>query len=105
VRSIAHPSGRLLGRRDGYEIDLDTLARVAVETGTFLEINGSPDRLDLNAQCARRAVALGATVVICSDSHRTGEFENLRRGIAEARRGWLRAVDVANCRQWEDLRR
>jgi DNA polymerase (family X) len=104
VRSIAHPSGRLLGRRDGYEIDLDTLAQVAVETGTYLEINGSPDRLDLNAQSARRAVALGATVVISSDSHRTGEFENLRQGVAEARRGWLRALDIANCRPWDAIR-
>ncbi len=105
VRSIAHPSGRLLGRRDGYEIDVDTLARLAVETDTYLEINGSPDRLDLDARSARRAVQLGAKVVISSDSHRTGEFENLRHGVAEARRGWLRAVDVANCLAWGDIRR
>jgi DNA polymerase (family 10) len=105
VRSVAHPTGRLLGRREGYEIDLETLARVAAETGTYLEINGSPDRLDLNARSVRRAVALGATVVICSDSHRTGEFENLRHGVGEARRGWLRAADVANCRPWEALKR
>ena len=61
VRSIAHPSGRLIGRREGYEIDIETLARVAAETGTFLEINGSPDRLDLTAPAARRAASLGAT--------------------------------------------
>jgi DNA polymerase (family X) len=103
VRSIAHPTGRLIGRRDAYEIDLDVLASVALETGTFLEINGSPDRLDLNAQSIRRAVALGATVVICSDAHRPAEFANLRHGIAEARRGWLRALDAANCRPWQTL--
>ena len=100
VRSIAHPSGRLLGRRDPYDIDLDMLARVAAETGTYLEINGSPDRLDLTAAAARRAVALGVTVVVCSDAHDTGDFENLRYGVGEARRGWLRAADVANARPW-----
>jgi DNA polymerase (family 10) len=100
VRSIGHPSGRLLGRRDPYEVDFDMLARVAAETGTCLEINGSPDRLDLTAPVARRAVALGATVVICSDAHSPGDFENLRFGVGEARRGWLRAADVANTRPW-----
>ncbi len=100
VRSIGHPSGRLLGRRDPYDIDVDMLARVAAETGTYLEINGSPDRLDLTAAAARRAVALGVTVVVCSDAHDPGDFENLRYGVGEARRGWLRAADVANARPW-----
>jgi DNA polymerase (family X) len=100
VRSIGHPSGRLLGRRDPYEVDVETLARVAAETKTYLEINGSPDRLDLTAPAARRAAALGATMVVCSDAHSPGDFENLRFGIQEARRGWLRAPDVANTRPW-----
>jgi DNA polymerase (family 10) len=100
VRSIGHPSGRLIGRRDAYQVDIDMLARVAAETGAYLEINGSPDRLDLTAQAARRAVALGATVVVCSDAHSPGDFENLRFGVEEARRGWLRAADVANTRPW-----
>ena len=104
VSSIARPSGRLLGRRDPYEFDLETLARLAVETGTFLEINGSPDRLDLTAPAARRAAALGARVVICSDAHSTGDFDNLNRGVGEARRGWLSAEDVANTSAWEELR-
>jgi DNA polymerase (family 10) len=105
VRSIAHPSGRLIGRRQAYELDLEDLARAAAETGTYLEINGSPDRLDLRAQAARRAAALGATLVISSDAHRPGEFDNLRHGVGEARRGWLRAADVANCRSWEEISR
>ncbi len=104
ISSIAHPSGRLLGRRDPYEVDLETLARVAAETGTLLEINGSPDRLDLTAAAARRAAALGATMVICSDAHNTGDFENLDRAVAEARRGWLAAADVANTRSWDEVR-
>jgi DNA polymerase (family X) len=104
VRSIAHPSGRLLGRRDPYEFDLETVARLAAETGTFLEINGSPDRLDLTAPAARRAAALGVRIVICSDAHSTSDFDNLDRGVGEARRGWLSAEDVANTCTWEELR-
>jgi DNA polymerase (family 10) len=101
VRSIAHPSGRLLGRREGYELDIDTLARVAAETGTLLEINGSADRLDLTAPAARRAATLGARMVICSDAHAPGDFENLRWGVGEARRGWLTTKEVANAGAWE----
>ncbi|MBN1321186.1 MAG: DNA polymerase/3'-5' exonuclease PolX [Thermoleophilia bacterium] len=103
VRAIGHPSGRLIGRREPYEVDVDTLARLAAETGTYLEINGSPDRLDLTAQAARRAVALGATVVVCSDAHSPNDFENLRFGIQEARRGWLRVGDVANTLPWNEV--
>jgi DNA polymerase (family X) len=103
VRSVAHPSGRLIGRREGYEIDVDALARLAAETGTFLEINGSPDRLDLAAPAARRAASLGARMVICSDAHSPGDFENLRWGVGEARRGWLTAEDVANTGSWRSI--
>ncbi len=103
VRSVAHPSGRLINRREGYEIDIDLLARVAAETGTFLEINGFPDRLDLTAQAARRAAALGARMVVCSDAHSPGDFENLRWGVGEARRGWLTKADLANTGAWESI--
>jgi DNA polymerase (family 10) len=103
VRSIGHPTGRLLGRRDPYEVDVEVLARVAAETGTYLEINGSPDRLDLTAQAARRAAALGARLVISSDAHSPSDFDNLRYGVQEARRGWLTASDVANSRPWRSL--
>jgi DNA polymerase (family X) len=105
VRSIAHPSGRLIGRREPYELDIEVLARVAVETGTLLEINGSADRLDLAAPAARRAASLGARMVICSDAHAPGDFENLRWGIGEARRGWLTKADLANTGAWEATRR
>ncbi len=104
VSSVGHPSGRLIGRREPYEIDIEVLARVAAQTGTFLEINGSADRLDLAAPAARRAAALGARMVISSDAHAPGDFENLRWGIGEARRGWLTAADVANTGDWETVR-
>jgi DNA polymerase (family 10) len=103
VRSIGHPSGRLIGRRDPYEVDLEELARGAAQTGVYLEINGSPDRLDLIAPAARRAAALGATMVVCSDAHSPEDFDNLRFGVQEARRGWLRAADVANTRPWTSV--
>ncbi len=103
VDSMAHLTGRLISRREGYELDLEKVATVAAETGTFLEINGSPDRLDLDAPSARRAVELGATLVICSDAHRPREFANLAAAVNEARRGWVSAADVANTRPLEDL--
>jgi DNA polymerase (family 10) len=103
VDSIAHLTGRLINRRPAYDLDLDAVAREAAATGTFLEINGSPDRLDLDAVSARRAVELGATLVICSDAHHPREFANLDAGVAEARRGWVTAADVANTRSWAEL--
>ena len=100
VRSIGHPTGRLLTRRDSYDVDIDELAAVAVETGTFLEINASPDRLDLSAPMSRRAVDLGATLVVCSDAHHPDDFANLKLAIWEGRRGWLEAKRVANTGPW-----
>jgi DNA polymerase (family 10) len=100
VRSIGHPTGRLLTRRDPYDVDFDQLAAVAVETGTFLEINASCDRLDLSAPAIRRVVELGATLVVCSDAHHPDDFGNLKFAIWEARRGWLEPGRVANTRSW-----
>jgi DNA polymerase (family 10) len=100
VRSIGHPTGRLLTRREPYDVDLDELAAVAVETGTFLEVNASTDRLDLSAAAIRRVVELGATLVVCSDAHHPDDFANLRLAVGEARRGWLTAKRVANTRPW-----
>lgn len=103
VRSIGHPTGRLLTRRDAYEVDVDELAAVAVATGTFLEVNGSSDRLDLSAPMIRRAAGLGATLVISSDAHHPDDFANLGGAVWEARRGWLEAAQVANTRPWKDI--
>jgi DNA polymerase (family 10) len=102
VRSIGHPTGRLLTRRDPYDVDIDELAAVAVETGTFLEVNASRDRLDLSAPAIRHVVALGATLVVCSDAHHPDDFANLKFAIWEGRRGWLEARRVANTRPWVD---
>jgi DNA polymerase (family 10) len=103
VDVIGHPTGRLIDRRDPYPLDLDAVAEAAARTGTFLEINGNPDRRDLNELNARRAVELGATLVIDSDAHWARTLANIRYGVATARRAWLTKENVANTRPWSEL--
>jgi DNA polymerase (family 10) len=100
---IGHPTGRLIERRDPYPLDIDAVAEAAARTGTFLEINGNPDRRDLNEINARRAVELGATIVIDSDAHWTNTLPNIQYGVATARRAWLTAENIANTRPWPEL--
>src|SRR3954452_19938042 len=103
VDAIGHPTGRLIDRRGAYELDIDAVAEAAARTGTFLEINGNPDRRDLNEINARIAVEAGATIVIDSDAHGTETQRNVQYGVATARRAWLEPVHVANTRSWEEL--
>jgi len=105
VDAIGHPTGRLIERRAPYPLDIDAIAEAAVRTGTFLEINGNPDRRDLNEINARRAVELGATLVIDSDAHWTTTLRNIQFGVATARRAWLTAENIANTRPWPELKR
>jgi len=103
VDAIGHPTGRLIERRRPYAIDVEAISRAAARTGTFLEINGNPDRRDLSEVNVRIAVEAGATIVIDSDGHGTETLTNVRYGVATARRGWLTAAHVANTRSWEEL--
>ena len=96
VSAIAHPTGRLLGERDAYDVDMEEILRVAKETGTALEINAYPFRLDLNDSHARRAKELGVSLVISTDVHVVSQFDTLPYGIAVARRGWIERGDVLN---------
>jgi DNA polymerase (family 10) len=96
VDIIGHPSGRLIGGRAGAELDIDAIGRAAAETGTLLEVNSGPDRLDLDAVNTRRVLELGAKLVIDSDSHHSDNLPWIRLGVLTARRGWTRAEDVAN---------
>lgn len=96
VDIIGHPTGRLIGNRPGAEVDIDAIAQAAAETGTLLEINSGPDRLDLAATNARRALELGATLVVDSDSHHVDNLQWLRLGVTTARRGWVTPDRVAN---------
>ena len=103
VDAIGHPTGRLIGRREPYAIDLDAVFAAAARTGTMLEINANPDRRDLSDINARGAAQAGVRILIDSDAHRTDTLQNMRWGIATARRAWLSAADVANTRPWSEL--
>jgi DNA polymerase (family X) len=105
VDAIGHPTGRLIGRREPYAIDLDAVFAAAAKAGTMLEINANPDRRDLSDIHARGAARAGVRILIDSDAHRTGTLQNMRWGIATARRAWLTAADVANTRPWPELRK
>lgn len=96
VDVIGHPTGRMLGYRDGYEFDLDAVLTAAAETGTAMEINASPERLDLDDVMARRAKELGVPIAVNSDAHRPESLAYIRYGVATARRAWLTAGDVLN---------
>jgi DNA polymerase (family 10) len=99
VDIIAHPTGRLIGRREGADLDLEAILQAAAETGTAIEVNAHPDRLDLSADGVRRAVELGVKLAVSSDAHDVHAFEYLIFGIATARRGWATPDDVINT--WE----
>ena len=103
VDVIAHPSGRKIGRRDDLDLDWDVIYREAARTGTALEMNGSPARLDLSVERARRAVAVGCVLAIDSDAHDLGELDFVRWGISQARRAWVTPEDVVNTRPRADL--
>lgn len=96
VRVLAHPSGRLLTRRAGGDFDMEAIFQAAAETGTWLEINAAPDRLDLNDIHVRRAIEVGVRLVINCDAHRPEEFDNLHFGVATANRGWATAANIVN---------
>ena len=105
VSVIAHPSGRLIGERDAYEIDMEEVIRTAAGTGTAIEINAYPLRLDLSEAFVRLAKTRGAPIVISTDSHNEGQFDNMKYGVAIARRGWLEKKDVLNTLPGEKLLR
>lgn len=101
---LAHPTGRLLGEREPYDIDMARVIRAAAQRGVFLELNAHPSRLDLLDTWCMQAKARGVLVSVNSDAHSTLEFGNLRFGIGQARRGWLGRRDVLNTRTLARLR-
>ncbi|HEX5828323.1 MAG TPA: DNA polymerase/3'-5' exonuclease PolX [Candidatus Limnocylindrales bacterium] len=103
VDVIAHPSGRMIGGRDDLDLDWDAVFEAAARTGTALEINGSPHRLDLAAERARRAHEMGCVLSIDSDAHHTRELEYVRWGVDQARRAWVEPRHVLNTRSLDDL--
>jgi DNA polymerase (family 10) len=102
---FAHPTGRLIGTRPPYAIDMERIMRGALERGCYLEVNGQPERLDLTDVHCRLAKELGLKVAISTDAHRPEELGFMRFGLGQARRGWLEAEDVLNTRPVAELRR
>lgn len=104
VDMIGHATGRLLGRREPYAIDMEEVIKKAAETGTVLEINASPDRLDISDVYAREAGTAGVKIVISTDAHSQVELDNMHLGIGVARRAWLTEEHVINTWSWSDIR-
>lgn len=105
VNIIGHPTARVIGHRAPIEFDVDAVLRAAARSGTALEINSSPDRLDLDDELARRAQDAGVTLAVSSDAHATRHLDNVRYGVATAQRGWIRAETVVNTWPLPKLRR
>ena len=105
VTLITHPTNRMIPHRPGYDIDYDRLFEAAVDTGTFLEIDGAPGHLDMNGAMSRRAIAAGVSVAIDSDCHRAVFLaRQMDLGVATARRGWVEPRHVINSRPLADVR-
>lgn len=105
VDIISHPTGRLIGSRDEYQMDFDKILEVAKKTGTILEVNSSPYRLDLNGFNIRRAKAQGIKTIINTDSHQQEQLNLMEYGVWQARRGWAEPNDIINTNSVEKLLR
>jgi DNA polymerase (family X) len=103
VDCIGHLTGRLIGRREPYAIDVEAVAEAAARTGTMLEINGNPNRRDLSEHNARLATEAGALICVNTDAHGADTLANIVYGIATARRAWLTAEQIANTRPWREF--
>jgi DNA polymerase (family X) len=104
VDILAHPTGRILGTREPYDVDMARIVRAAAAHSVALEINAQPDRLDLTDVYARMAKEAGALLAIGSDAHAEQDYDNLSYGVAQARRGWIEAKDVLNTMPFAKLR-
>ena len=105
VDCIGHLTARKLNKRAPADIAVERVVEKALETGTFLEINSQPDRLDLRDVHARLAGEAGVKVVVSTDAHEVAALDCLELGVAQARRGWLTKEQVLNTRSWPQVRR
>jgi DNA polymerase (family 10) len=105
VSILGHPTGRLIGERDPYDIDMERIIMAAHERGCHLELNAQPDRLDLTDVHAHAAKSMGVTLAISTDAHSAAGLAYMRYGIDQARRGWLEPNDVINTRTLPDLKK
>jgi DNA polymerase (family X) len=102
---LGHPTGRLIGKREPYEVDMEKILEAAQKNRCFLELDSQPDRLDLSDVYCKRAKEMGVKIAISTDAHSVAELDYLRFGIGQARRGWLAADDVLNTRTWPQLKK
>ncbi|HET7510241.1 MAG TPA: DNA polymerase/3'-5' exonuclease PolX [Solirubrobacterales bacterium] len=105
VDCIGHLTGRLIGRREPYGVDVEAVAAAAAGTGTMIEINGNPNRRDLSDLHARLAAEAGVKIVLNTDAHGVDTLDNMAYAVATARRAWLTAADVANTRGWSEFKK
>jgi DNA polymerase (family 10) len=105
VQILAHPTGRLIGKREPYQVDFDQILKAAGDHGVALEVNAQPERLDLDDAQARAAHDFGVSLVISTDAHRIEELTYMRYGVDQARRGWCEAKHVLNTRPLAELRK
>ncbi len=105
VDCIGHLTGRLIGRREPYGIDVEAVVEAAADSGTMLEINGNPNRRDLSEHHARLANQAGARIVLNTDAHGVETLANMRYAVATARRAWLGPADIANTRSWREFKK
>jgi DNA polymerase (family 10) len=103
VTMLGHPTGRLLLRRDGYKVDLDRILRAAAEHQVLIEINGQPDRMELDWVHVRHAKSLGILMVLNPDAHSTAELKYVRYALDVARRGWLEKAEILNTRSLREV--
>jgi DNA polymerase (family 10) len=104
VKIVGHPTGRLISSRPSYEVDMEEVIRTAAATGTALELNAFPDRLDLNEHYLRKARQEGVKIAVNTDAHRSEHLRYMFYGVAMARRGWLEPRDVLNVREAAELK-
>jgi DNA polymerase (family X) len=105
VDMIAHPTGRLINRREAYDVDMDAVLAAAARHGKLLELNANPARLDLHDLHCAAAKAMGIPIVINTDAHSTAGMDVMRYGVLQARRGGLTAADVANTLPWDEFKK
>lgn len=103
VHCIGHPAGRLIGKRPAYPVDWKKLFKTLVETGTAIEINAQPDRLDLKDDLVREAISQGVTITISTDAHMLSQLDFMELGIAVARRGWCTKRNILNTQTWKGI--
>jgi DNA polymerase (family X) len=103
VDLIAHPTGRKIGRREGYDVDIDLLIQLAKETNTALELNANPNRLDLAAEYLRKAQDAGVKILINTDAHKLDTLKHMEIGVSAAKKGWIKKSTVLNALDRNDL--